>query len=63
VINIFLQARLTTGVHLPPTGVPALDESIANASLKLFGDLIRAGGGKVTESDNIDAARWRKVLW
>ena len=56
--------RLVLGYHTPRgSDVKAqFDESKAQAALNALCTLLRTGGANI-ESANIDAARWRKVLW
>ncbi|TFK55378.1 6-phosphogluconate dehydrogenase C-terminal domain-like protein [Heliocybe sulcata] len=54
--------RLTIGVHPSPNG-NAGAETGARESLELLAELLRSGGCNPEVTNNIDAARWRKVLW
>lgn len=72
------QERLTLGYHRPPTSItpgfisarqnskdetPQWSEQNAQAALDRLVDLLRLGGATPEPTHNIDAARWRKVLW
>ena len=53
--------RLVLGFHKPRDSV-AFSEIKAQASVDAFCALLHAGGA-TAEADDIDFARWRKVLW
>ncbi|THH14306.1 hypothetical protein EW146_g6017 [Bondarzewia mesenterica] len=57
--------RLTSGLHAGPslqtsTGVP-IDEG--RQALQLFHNVLVAGGAGSEMTDDIEAARWQKILW
>ncbi|KZT29414.1 6-phosphogluconate dehydrogenase C-terminal domain-like protein [Neolentinus lepideus HHB14362 ss-1] len=54
--------RLTIGYHSPANNHPSI-EADARESIDLFADLLRSGGCNPEVTNNIDVARWRKVLW
>ncbi|OBZ69049.1 hypothetical protein A0H81_11213 [Grifola frondosa] len=58
-VTQFGNERLVIGAHHPPSSSPAP----ARAALDNFCALLRAGGAAPEATDDIDAARWRKVLW
>ncbi|KDQ64189.1 hypothetical protein JAAARDRAFT_218818 [Jaapia argillacea MUCL 33604] len=57
------QERLTLGYHRPPkTLTNQFDEGAAKESLSVLVDLLQLGGASPEPTDDIDAARWRKIL-
>ncbi|KAG9087042.1 hypothetical protein FS749_003211 [Ceratobasidium sp. UAMH 11750] len=56
--------RLVLGAH-PPLGTsPKAPQSTeAHTALTVFVDLLKNGGGTAEMVHNIDAARWKKIIW
>ncbi|KAG8775570.1 hypothetical protein FRC12_001412 [Ceratobasidium sp. 428] len=56
--------RLVVGAH-PPLGTsPKAPQSTeAHTALTTFVDLLKNGGGTPEQAHNIDAARWKKIIW
>lgn len=57
--------RLVLGYHRPPTrhSPGKFSEETSRAQLELFCDLLHSGGVTPEFVPDVDAARWRKVLW
>ncbi|QRW16398.1 2-dehydropantoate 2-reductase [Rhizoctonia solani] len=56
--------KLVVGVHPPlgaPSGTPHSTE--AHTALTTFVDLLKAGGGTPEQVVDIQAARWKKIIW
>ncbi|CAE7231935.1 unnamed protein product [Rhizoctonia solani] len=56
--------KLVVGAH-PPLGAPpeAPQSTEARTALTTFVDLLKAGGGTPEQATNIEAARWKKIIW
>ncbi|CEL63714.1 hypothetical protein RSOLAG1IB_05475 [Rhizoctonia solani AG-1 IB] len=56
--------KLVIGVH-PPLGAPpgAPHSTKAHTALTTFIDLLKAGGGTPEQAVDIQAARWKKIIW
>lgn len=52
------------GAH-PPLGVSSKEaqSTEAHTALTTFVDLLKNGGGTPEQVHNIDAARWKKIIW
>lgn len=63
-VTCSIQERLVVGVH-PPLGVSskATQSTAAHTALTTFVDLLKNGGGTPEQVHNIDAARWKKIIW
>lgn len=59
--------KLVLGYHRPQAAhtkyATRFSETDAKKQLDTFHDLLKAGGTNPEATDNIDIARWRKVLW
>ena len=55
--------RLVLGYHKPRSDSPAFSETVAQERLEDFCDKLLAGGVTPELAPDVDAARWRKVLW
>ncbi|KAI0081620.1 2-dehydropantoate 2-reductase [Panus rudis PR-1116 ss-1] len=67
-ITQFGNERLVLGYHRPPTSTDAtpsttFSKDIAREKLDTFSDILKASGANVEPVADMDAARWRKVLW
>ena len=52
------------GVHSPLGVSPKATQSTeAHTALTTFVDLLKNGGGTPEQVHNIDAARWKKIIW
>jgi hypothetical protein len=58
------QERLVVGAH-PPLGTsPKAPQSTeAHTALTAFVNFLKNGGGTLEQAHNIDAARWKKIIW
>ncbi|EUC66394.1 ketopantoate reductase PanE/ApbA [Rhizoctonia solani AG-3 Rhs1AP] len=56
--------KLDVGVH-PPLGAPldAPQSTESHTALTAFVDLLKTGGGTPEQVVNIQAARWKKIIW
>ncbi|KAG9104726.1 hypothetical protein FRC06_011620 [Ceratobasidium sp. 370] len=56
--------RLVVGAHPPPGTSPKAPQSTeAHTALTAFVDLVKNGGGTAELVHNIEAARWKKIIW
>ncbi|CAE6477895.1 unnamed protein product [Rhizoctonia solani] len=56
--------KLVVGAH-PPLGAPpgAPQSTETHSALTAFVDLLKTGGGTPEQAVNIEAARWKKIIW
>ncbi|CAE6486762.1 unnamed protein product [Rhizoctonia solani] len=56
--------KLVVGAHQPLGAPPEAPHSTeAHTALTTFVDLLKSGGGTPEQAVNIEAARWKKIIW